>query len=132
MSASELKRVIVKPFAKDKFELVQEFSADISGQDFSARIRIPAGFITNGANIPRVFWSIYPPNSPEYLSAVVVHDYLCEKAQTREDYKIADMCLKQALQMLGVNRFKIWVFYTACDLYHGFKFLFKGVRDDKR
>lgn len=131
---SELKRVIVKPFDKDKFELVQEyealFVADYKGIIFNTQIalfkvKIPAGYKTNGANIPRIFWSIYPPNSPEYLTAVVIHDYLCEKSKTRKHYKHADIVFASVLRLLGVNKFKIWVFYTACDVYHSLKFLFK-------
>lgn len=40
---------------------------------------IPTGYETNGADIPRVFWSYVPPFKPKYLPAVLVHDYLCSK-----------------------------------------------------
>ncbi|WP_272888861.1 DUF1353 domain-containing protein [Campylobacter devanensis] len=57
-------RVVVQPIGKDKFRVYK----DLSYQG----ICIPKGFVTNGANIPRIFWSLFPPNSPEYLSAVVI------------------------------------------------------------
>jgi len=132
----ELKRVILKPFAKDRFELVSDYEVLLCIKDKKQNIfsnhpsgffcvQIKAGFKTNGVDIPRLFWSIYPPNNPEYLTAVVIHDYLCELASSRIGYKIADLALKEALRRLGVSEFKTWVFFNACNLYHTIKFIFK-------
>lgn len=108
-------RVIVRPVSKDKFELYADFHCMLDGKSFT----IKKGFITNGANIPRAFWSIYPPNSPEYLSAVVLHDYLCEKARFGGfTYKFADEMLKSALGELKVSKTKIFIFYYACRFFH--------------
>ncbi|MCR6593631.1 DUF1353 domain-containing protein [Campylobacter insulaenigrae] len=123
MIKNNLKRVIVKPFNKDRFELQKEFEVSLC----NLKITIPKGFTSNGANIPRIFWSIFPPNSPEYLSAVVVHDYLCQKSNSRDDYKIADLALKEAMQELGCSRFKTFVFYHACNGFHIVKCFFKGI-----
>ena len=49
-------------------------------------IKIPQNYVTNGADIPRVFWNLIPPFYPKYLPAVVVHDYFCDL----EYYKTAD------------------------------------------
>ncbi|AJC94142.1 DUF1353 domain-containing protein [Campylobacter volucris] len=118
-----LKRVCVKPFSKDRFILVQDYEFNLK----SFKGKIPANFTSNGANIPRIFWSIFPPNSPEYLSAVVVHDYLCEKANTKNDYKLADLALYEAMQELGCSKFKTFVFYHACNGFHMVKCFLKGV-----
>ena len=56
-------------------------------------IVIPKGFITNGANIPRIFWSIVPPFKPKYLPAVIIHDYLCDL----EQYVKADKYFEEIL-----------------------------------
>lgn len=110
-----IEKVIVRPAGKDKFELYADFQCMLGGRSFT----IKKGFITNGANIPRAFWSIYPPNSPEYLSAVVLHDYLCEKARFGGyTYKFADEALKRALQELKVSKTKIFIFYYACRFFH--------------
>lgn len=106
----KIKRPILKPCAKDKFELVAPYAFN--------GIVVPIGFKTNGANIPRVFWSIFPPNSPEYLSAVVIHDYLCETAQNNQDRKEADEQLRYAMSLLGCHWFKVIVFYWSVRLYH--------------
>ncbi|MDL0088172.1 DUF1353 domain-containing protein [Campylobacter gastrosuis] len=102
----KISRPILKPYDKDKFELTQDYKY--------GEIIVPAGYKTNGANVPRLLWSIYPPNSPEYLSAVVIHDYLCDK----EEYKKADEILKKMMTELGVAKWKIYAFYYACRVYH--------------
>lgn len=117
-------RVVLKPFDKDKFELVQDYSYECG---FGA-VNVPSGYKTNGANIPRIFWSFYPPNSPEYLSAVVIHDYLCDKAykndKNYEDFILADNIFFIALKELGVDKFKSGLFYLSCKTYHFMKYKF--------
>lgn len=105
-----MKRPVIKPFSKDRFQLVYEYSYK--------NITIPSGYKTNGANIPRAFWSIFPPHSPEYLSAVIVHDYLCDK----EEYKKADLIFKEMLKELKVPRWKILIFYISVRIYHKLKY----------
>ena len=42
--------------------------------------RVPAGFESDGASIPRVFWPLFgSPFGREYRIAALVHDYYCEK-----------------------------------------------------
>ncbi|MBR8464266.1 DUF1353 domain-containing protein [Campylobacter sp. faydin G-24] len=110
MNEVKISRPLLKPFDKDKFELVQIYTYK--------DITIPAGYKTNGANIPRIFWSVLPPNSPEYLSAVIVHDYLCDK----EEYKKADEILKQMMIALEVTKWKVYAFYYGCRIYHRIKY----------
>lgn len=42
---------------------------------------IPAGFVTDGASVPRPLWWLYPPFGEDYEPAVVLHDYLYERAE---------------------------------------------------
>ncbi|EAJ1254841.1 DUF1353 domain-containing protein [Campylobacter lari] len=116
-------RVIVKPFSKDRFEVVKEFEVSLCGLNFI----VPKGFKTDGASIPRLFWSLFPPFKSEYFSACVVHDYLCEKANSRADYKIADLALKEAMQTLGCSKFKTFIFYHSCNGFHAIKCFLKGI-----
>ncbi|PPB63547.1 DUF1353 domain-containing protein [Campylobacter hyointestinalis] len=111
---SEIKRPILKPCSKDRFELVHKY-------EYGA-LNVPKGYQTNGANIPRIFWSIFPPNSPEYISAVVVHDYLCENAKSKADYKNADKMLYEMMIALEVPKWKCRVFYLACRAYHKIRY----------
>lgn len=59
--------LVVKPFA----------FIDAKGEKW----RVPKGTQTDGASVPRFFWSLYPPFSGKYRKAAVVHDVYC---QTRD------------------------------------------------
>lgn len=104
-----MKRVVIKPYSKDRYEVAENYIYD--------DIVIPKGYKTNGADIPRIFWSIFPPNSPEYMSAVVVHDYMCDNDKLfSKEY--ADNVFKKALQELEVNPIKVWIFYNVVKYAH--------------
>ena len=107
---NEIKRPVLKPYSKDRFELVEDYHY--------SNVIVSKGYKTNGANVPRILWSIFPPNSPEYLSAAVVHDYLCDKSS----YKLADETLKEMMSELGVAKWKIYCFYYACRAWHKLRY----------
>lgn len=110
-----MNRVKVSPFGKDTFKLIEAYEWQ--------GVVVPKGFISNGANVPRVFWSIYPPNSPEYLSACVIHDYLCDFAcKDKEALKYADKMLFEAMKELKVSKLTCYIFYYACRAYHKIKY----------
>ncbi|RAZ46641.1 DUF1353 domain-containing protein [Campylobacter hyointestinalis] len=105
-----MKRPTLKPFDKDRFELVEDY-------EFKD-IKVPAGYKTNGANIPRIFWSVFAPNSPEYISAILVHDYLCDL----EKYRLADEILKEMMIVLDCSKLKVNIFYYSCRVYHKLRY----------
>ena len=105
-------RVVVQPIAKDKFRVYK----DLSYQG----VYIPKGFVTNGANTPRIFWSLFPPNSPEYLSAVVIHDYMCANVD-KYGYEKADRYFYDAMLEIGVSKWQSKLFYFWVKWYHRFK-----------
>ena len=78
---------------------------------------IPAGYRSNGANIPRLFWCFIPPFKPKYLPAVIVHDYLCDL----EKYEVADVFFEELLLEIE-DSFKTRLMITAVRLYHRFKY----------
>lgn len=121
---NDLKRVCVKPYDKDRFEVVDDYAFSLP----SFNGVIPKGFKTDGASIPRIFWSIYPPFKSEYFSACVIHDFLCIKARSKNDYMLANKVLKEAMQALEINEFKIFIFYHSCNLFHKIKCLIKGIK----
>ena len=81
-------------------------------------IMVPKGYETNGANIPRILWSVWPPNKSDFMHAVVVHDYLCDK----EKYSLADDLFREALQEAGASKLTVWLFYTSVSLYHRLRY----------
>ena len=65
-------------------------------------IIIRKGYYTNGANIPKVLWTLIPPNDPMVFPAVVVHDFLCDAGQ----YNKADDYLEEILTSSKVSKWK--------------------------
>ena len=105
-------RVVVQPIEKDKFREYGDYRYQ--------RICVLKRCVTNGADITRIFWSLFPPNSPEYLSAVVIHDYMCAKIGVFT-YKEADELFYRAMVDIGVPKWKAKLFYFCVKWYHRFK-----------
>lgn len=105
-------RVVVQPIDKDRFRVYEDYHY--------WGICVPKGFVTNGADIPRALWSVFPPNSPEYLSAVVLHDYLCANV-SEYGYKKADEMFYVGMLDIGVAKWKAKLFYKSCRIYHTVK-----------
>ena len=98
-------KIMVTPTADNKYLIEQK----IIYKD----ITIPKGYKTNGANVPRLFWSIIPPFKPKYLPAVIVHDYLCDA----EEYVKADEYFKEILLNIE-NSFITNCMVKAVNIYH--------------
>ena len=82
-------------------------------------IAVPAGYVTNGADIPRWLWWYIPPNWSDILPAVIVHDYLI--AMGNDDHK-ADRYFAEILEGLGIPKYK------RLSLILGVKFYTKYIR----
>jgi hypothetical protein len=54
-----------------RFELVEDWYFSFNGQDF----KIPKGFISDGASVPRTYWWIFSPVGVLFLPGII-HDYL--------------------------------------------------------
>jgi len=77
-------------------------------------IVVPKGFITDFASVPRIFWNILPP-SGRYTKAAVLHDYLYQTHLINKE--TADNIFKEAMECLGVSKFKIWSMYGAVKFF---------------
>ena len=61
---------------KETWELLTELTYGINSKEGKERIIVPEGYISDGATIPRMMWSIIPPLG-NFIPAVFVHDILC-------------------------------------------------------
>jgi len=71
---------------------------------------IPKGFTFDGASVPRIMWSIFPPIG-KYTEAALLHDYLLYT----KDYTW-DECTKffeDELVNLGISKWRIYVMVWA-------------------
>lgn len=82
--------------------------------DNSDVIEVPAGFITDLATIPRIFWSVMPPDG-KYAKAAIIHDYLYDNGLRTK--KEADNIFLDGMTVLGVPKWKRAIMYCAVRLF---------------
>lgn len=95
----------------------------------ATEIRVPAGFVTDFASIPRVFWNLFPPTG-RYGKAAVIHDWLYSHRVVDDmitpallqhgsrcvDRAEADRMFREAMRVLGVSAPTVWTLYTGVRL----------------
>lgn len=118
-----IKSPILSPLSNGNYILTRGYKIKLNNGDL---IAIEKGYQTNGADIPRLFWRLSPPYSPEYMPAVIIHDFLCDKAiETAKDKKelqemflYADNAFREILEKLNISKIKVKIFYNSVRLWH--------------
>lgn len=82
--------------------------------DNSDVISVPAGFVTDLASVPRIFWTLLPPDG-KYAKAAIIHDYMYDNALRTK--KEADLIFLDGMTVLGVPRWKRMIMYYAVRLF---------------
>jgi hypothetical protein len=82
-------------------QLVEDFSyTDPAGKVWS----VPAGFITDGASIPKCLWSaVGGPFEGVYRNASIPHDYVCKTHTTIEERRLGDLMFRSACLCAGCS-----------------------------
>jgi hypothetical protein len=86
------------------------------GQEIFAAVRVPIGFVTDFASIPRIFWSILPPDG-KYTYPAILHDYLYWTQTTSRD--VADNILKFGMEDFSVGTATSMAIYNAVRAFGG-------------
>lgn len=87
-------------------------------------VTVPEGYLTDGASVPRLLWSLIPPWG-KYGQAAVVHDLLCEYLQvvteagepaaiTRAE---CDALFLEAMQVLQVPQLRCGAMHAGVSAY---------------
>ena len=126
------KHLKISPLSNGNYLITKPYCVQLRNGDL---VSIDTGYQTNGADIPRLFWRLYPPYSPDYLPAVVVHDFLCdqavENAKSKEErsdlFLYADQTFKELLERLNIGKFKVWAFYNSVRAWHTAGYCLKKV-----
>lgn len=77
------------------------------------KIEVPSGYVTDLTSVPRLLWSIFPPNG-RYAKAAIVHDYLYSNAIGSKAW--ADKVFLEAMGVLKVPHWRRFLMYTAVRL----------------
>lgn len=79
--------------------------------------RIPSGFKTDFASVPRIFRG-FAGRFGRHASAAIIHDYLCEEANAgRYDRNRADSIFLVSMKCLGVYWYRRYPMYWFVALY---------------
>ena len=110
----------IKPTKNGKWELLEKFEYKIGSLDSNEIIIIDKGFVTNFASVPRIFWSIYPPYSPEYGKVAVLHDgmYSVKLFSRRK----CDRIFKEAMEVLWASWFTRNIIWLSVRLFGRFAY----------
>ncbi|HEV8037226.1 MAG TPA: DUF1353 domain-containing protein [Bryobacteraceae bacterium] len=80
------------------------------GQERYQEVSVPAGFVTDLASIPRVFWTLLRPDG-RYAYSAIVHDYLYWfQTRPREE---SDTILKLGMKDFSIDVVTITAIYDA-------------------
>lgn len=107
-------RPIVRPYDENRYIVVDTWH--YTCPYFGIEILAKAGFIFDGASIPRLFWTTTgSPFLPQYLGPALAHDKLFKDGTDRHGntvtMKQANQLMEYGLQMnhvSGYQRFKIY------------------------
>ena len=88
--------------------------------DGTYRACLPAGFWSDGASVPRIFWSIFPPWG-KYTRCALLHDYLYSlgaslwfnERRTPITRPLADAMLRRAMIHSRCGKREAWLFWCA-------------------
>jgi hypothetical protein len=73
-------------------------------------VKVPKGFVTDLASIPRVFWSLLRPDG-EYTYPAIIHDYLYWTQNIPKEK--ADLIFRLAMEDFNVNAATALIIYNA-------------------
>jgi hypothetical protein len=91
---------------------------DFMYEDDSVQVTVKSSFITDGASIPKMFWSIIgDPLSNDLLKPAIIHDGLYTLMQFPR-YK-CDKLLKEMLLFNGTSKVKANLIYYAVRFFGG-------------
>jgi len=72
---------------------------------------VPAGFETDFASIPRLFWTVIGHPAGQYAQAAVLHDWLYRARGTSRAR--ADALFREAMAALGVPAWQRWLLWAG-------------------
>lgn len=106
------KALVVSPLADGKsWVILDAFKYHVGKKNSKDIINASAGFVTDFASVPRLFW-FFIPRWGKYGNAAVIHDWLYWD-QSKKSRKEADQILLEGMGILKVNAFHKAIIYYA-------------------
>lgn len=81
-------------------------------------LTVPAGFKSDGASVPRIFWRIvFPPGDSRALRAAIIHDYIYRTHPAGWTKEAADELFYDLLIEDGIGEFSASLAYWGVRLF---------------
>ena len=119
--------LVVDKIGPNSWILLEKFEYHIGSYPSENVIKVPIGFITDFASIPKIFWSIIGPNGT-HGKAAVLHDY-CYATACYGKFK-SDCIFLEAMKVLNVPLIDRVTLFTAVVLF-GWGAWYKHRKEDK-
>ena len=111
---TELKDKRVKKNGKIYIELLE----DLIYHDSKDHVHVvPIGYISDGASIPSLAWSIVGHPFDLYLESAIVHDFLCEKKIVIFTQKAIDWVLLDAMKSQKISLWKRQIMHKSVRMF---------------
>lgn len=102
-----------------RWVLWQDFEYHVGDYPSQFVITVPEGFETDFASVPKFAWWLISPYG-KHGKAAVLHDYLYHLGRTGLDVEhrqVADGIFLEAMQVLGVSKWRRQAMYWAVRLF---------------
>lgn len=121
----EKKFLWIKYRGKKQYWIVERaFRYYVGEEDSTDFVDIPKKFKTDFASIPRIFWSVFPPDGI-YTQAAVLHDFLCTHPGGRTQKEI-DLIFLEGMEVLGVATWRRQTVFNSVRVYQMIKAARRG------
>lgn len=118
---SQFTSPLVVEFIDGKYwQVLESFEYHVGAEDSDEIIRVPVGFLTDFASIPKFAWSLIGHPTGEYGKAAVIHDWLYSENAGEQggDWwprtrKRCDQIFLEGMAVLGVAWWKRTLMYSA-------------------
>lgn len=103
--------LVIKQINRNTWKVVHSFSYVHESGNMVEKIGVPGGFVTDGASIPRLLWTVVGHPLGKYAQAAVLHDYLYYRNMYTR--KKCDNIFLDGMKTLKVNYIKRYAMYYA-------------------
>lgn len=100
-----------------KRRLLTSFEYYVHSKYDNVVILVPAGFISDGATIPRFLWPIIGHPWDDYEQAAWLHDYICKHMRRTYNRKQGEKIMYDAMGALGVSKWKRKTMYRGLRMF---------------
>ena len=120
--------LVVEQIDDKYWKLIEGFEYHVGEYPSDEIVKVPAGFITDFASVPKIFHSILPPTGP-YKAAAMVHDF-CYQTAIYSKTK-SDLIFLEGMKVLNVSMWIRQLMFYSVFLF-GWYAWFNHRRKDKK